>query len=572
MGYLVFARKYRPQVFEDVIGQDHVTRTLQNAIDADRVPHALLFAGPRGVGKTSAARILAKALNCAGGPKPTPCGTCDTCREIASGVSMDVIEIDGASNRGINEIRELRENVKYAPAGSRYKIFIIDEVHMLTPEAFNALLKTLEEPPGHVVFIFATTEPNRIPMTILSRCQRFDFRRIPLTAIVRRLEEIVDQEKIIISKDNLLVIARESEGSMRDAQSLLDQVISFAGNEVGDNDLGEVLGVIDRQLLYDVSDAIAKRDAGTCLEILDGVEQQGHDLREFSRELLQHFRNLIVARIAKNPEKLLDLPKHEVDELIKQSENKDLAHIQQCFTSLLQSEGTLSHSAFPKLILETTLIKMVDIEPVIPIDEVLHRLEVLEESLSRGGQTPSGGPGVHSGESHKPPVPQKPQEPAPPSNSAENNDVNQASEDNEAHKADREATWENLLASTNRKKPPLGALLSQGYLIHCDDEHIEIGFKGGSFSYDKIREKTNQTVLAGICQSLFNRDMRISFTLVEGAPTNTHAAKKRKETDRDRRIRKELLENPVVRDALDVFQGEIEEINPGARFESQKAK
>jgi len=373
MGYLVFARKYRPQIFEDVIGQDHVTRTLQNAIDADRVPHALLFAGPRGVGKTSAARILAKALNCAGGPKPTPCGTCDTCREIASGVSMDVIEIDGASNRGINEIRELRENVKYAPAGSRYKIFIIDEVHMLTPEAFNALLKTLEEPPGHVVFIFATTEPNRIPMTILSRCQRFDFRRIPLTAIVRRLEEIVDQEKIIISKNNLLVIARESEGSMRDAQSLLDQVISFAGNEVGDNDLGEVLGVIDRQLLYDVSDAIAKRDAGTCLEILDGVEQHGHDLREFSRELLQHFRNLIVARIAKNPEKLLDLPKHEVDELIKQSENKDLAHIQQCFTSLLQSEGTLSHSTFPKLILETTLIKMVDIEPVIPIDEVLHR-------------------------------------------------------------------------------------------------------------------------------------------------------------------------------------------------------
>jgi DNA polymerase-3 subunit gamma/tau len=572
MGYLVFARKYRPQVFEDVIGQDHVTRTLQNAIKAARVPHALLFAGPRGVGKTSAARILAKALNCATGPKPTPCGSCKICQEIASGVSMDVIEIDGASNRGINEIRELRENVKYAPASSRHKIFIIDEVHMLTPEAFNALLKTLEEPPGHVIFIFATTEPNRIPITILSRCQRFDFRRISLTEIIQRLEEIVDQEKISISKDNLLVIARESEGSMRDAQSLLDQVISFAGNEVGDNDVAEVLGVIDRQLLYDVSDAIAKRDAGTCLEILDGLEQHGHDLPGFSRELLQHFRNLMVARIAKNPEKLLDLPKHEVDELIKQSENKDLAHIQQCFTILLQSEGTLSHSTFPKLILETALIKMVDIEPVIPIDEVLHRLELLEKGLSRSGQTPEGGPDIHSGESHEPTVPQRPHKPAPPSNSAEDNDVNKESEDDGAHKAKREATWEKLLASANREKPPLGALLSQGYLIHCDDEHIEIGFKGGSFYYDRIREKANQAVLAGICESLFNRDMRIIFTLVEGAPTNTRATKKKEETDRDRRIRKELLENPIVRDALEVFQGEIEEIKPGARFESQKAK
>jgi len=241
MSYLVLARKWRPQLFEEVIGQRHITHTLQNAISQKRVAHAFLFTGARGVGKTSSARILAKALNCERGLRPNPCNECTTCQEITHGISMDVIEIDGASNRGIDEIRELRENVRYTPAKSRYKIYIIDEVHMLTKEAFNALLKTLEEPPPHIIFIFATTEPHKIPATILSRCQRYDFKRIPLREVVGSLKRIVEEERIQISQRGLLSIAQESEGSLRDAESLLDQVIAYAGKEIHDEDIEEAL-------------------------------------------------------------------------------------------------------------------------------------------------------------------------------------------------------------------------------------------------------------------------------------------------------------------------------------------
>jgi len=251
MSYLVLARKWRPQLFEEVIGQRHVTQTLQNAISQQRVAHAFLFTGARGVGKTSSARILAKALNCEKGLRTNPCNECASCQEITHGTSMDVIEIDGASNRGIDEIRELRENVRYTPAKSRYKVYIIDEVHMLTKEAFNALLKTLEEPPPHIVFIFATTEPHKIPATILSRCQRYDFKRIPFREVVESLKWIVEKEGIQISQRGLLSIAQGSEGSLRDAQSLLDQVIAYSGREIRDEDVVEVLGLIDRRVLSD---------------------------------------------------------------------------------------------------------------------------------------------------------------------------------------------------------------------------------------------------------------------------------------------------------------------------------
>src|SRR5512147_734901 len=244
MSYQVLARKWRPQVFDDVVGQGHITRTLQNAITSGRLSHAFLFSGPRGVGKTTTARILAKALNCAEGPTPTPCGKCDSCIETAAGTSVDVIEIDGASNRGIEHIRELRETVRYAPVGGKYKVYVIDEVHMLTNEAFNALLKTLEEPPPHVLFIFATTEPQKIPATIHSRCQRYGFKRIALAEIVLKLKEIAGKEGIVVSDMGLGMIARAAEGSMRDSHSLLDQAVSYSGMEIGDEDLQATLGAV----------------------------------------------------------------------------------------------------------------------------------------------------------------------------------------------------------------------------------------------------------------------------------------------------------------------------------------
>jgi DNA polymerase-3 subunit gamma/tau len=567
MGYLVFARKYRPQVFEEVIGQHHVTQTLQNAITGSRVAHALLFAGPRGVGKTSAARILAKALNCTTGPTPTPCDRCESCQEISSGICMDVIEIDGASNRGINEIRELRENVKYAPARGRHKIFIIDEVHMLTPEAFNALLKTLEEPPGHIVFIFATTEPNKIPITILSRCQRFDFRRISLKEIIQRLEDIIEREGIKISENSLLVLAREAEGSLRDAQSLLDQVISFAGDKVKDEDVAEVLGVVDRRLLYDTSMAIASHDAQRCLEILDQLNQYGYDFRQFSRSLLDHFRNLMVVHIAKNPETLFDLPKNELDELVDQTKKFDLRQVQQCFNVLLQTDSDLSRSTFPKLIMEIALLKMVDIQPVVTVDEILSRLESLEERLSGPGPRPMERPDTP--DSHSPKAARnedsenKPGTPGKPSGS----DDTKREETPSGNSEILESTWKGILEFTSRESPVLGALLSHGRLLCLDDRSIEIGFTPGSFYYERIQEEANKKALAGICRSLLKKDLQPVFSIVKKTSESSSHHRGERETDRDRRLRKEVLESPIVKDALEIFDGEIEEIKVGTRFE-----
>jgi len=568
MSYLVFARKYRPQVFEEVIGQRHVTQTLQNAIAAGRVAHAFLFAGPRGVGKTSAARILAKALNCASGPTPTPCGECESCREISSGISMDVIEIDGASNRGINEIRELRENVKYAPARSPHKIFIIDEVHMLTPEAFNALLKTLEEPPGHIVFVFATTEPSKIPVTILSRCQRFDFRRIPLKEIVQRLEDIVEREGVTIGENSLLSLAREADGSMRDAQSLLDQVISFAGNEIRDEDVAEVMGVVDRTLLYEISQAIASRDARSCLEILDRLDQFGYDFRRFSRELLDHFRNLMVAQITETPGALLDLPKNEIDDLISQARGTDFRRVQQCFSILLRSDGDLSRSTFPKLILEMALLKMTDIQPVVAVDEILNRLEALEERLSQTGIQPLNQSDTDPSHNPEPGIPNGSEENAASLDKAMGSDEALKPRTNGGSSEDLEVTWKSLLESTRRENPILGALLAHGQLAKVNDRVIEIGFRQGSFYYERIQEKVNKGALLEICRSLFGGDLQLSFSIIDKAPEFSATTGEKEETDRDRSLRKEILENPVVKDAMEILEGEIEEIKVGTHFDS----
>ncbi|MEJ2068394.1 MAG: DNA polymerase III subunit gamma/tau, partial [Deltaproteobacteria bacterium] len=260
MSYLVIARKYRPKTFDEVVGQGHVSRTLKNAIKIGRIAHAYLFSGPRGVGKTTVARIMAKALNCENGPTPDPCNKCKMCTGINEGSVTDVYEIDGASNTGVDDIRELRDNVRYLPASGRYNIYIIDEVHMLSINAFNALLKILEEPPAHVIFIFATTEPHKIPVTILSRVQRFDFRRLSLAEITGSLSQIAKEEGIKITDGALIIISREAEGSMRDAQSLMDQVVGFAGKEVTEADVREVLGLTDRELLFRMAGALMKKD------------------------------------------------------------------------------------------------------------------------------------------------------------------------------------------------------------------------------------------------------------------------------------------------------------------------
>ncbi|MCX5823811.1 MAG: DNA polymerase III subunit gamma/tau [Deltaproteobacteria bacterium] len=395
MEYRVLARKWRPQVFEDVLGQEHVVRTLQNAIGQQRIAHAFLFSGPRGVGKTSIARILAKALNCETGPTPTPCNQCGHCIEITNGNAIDVREIDGASNRGIDEIRELRENVKFAPASCHYKIYIIDEVHMLTREAFNALLKTLEEPPGHVIFIFATTETQKVPATILSRCQCFDFRRIPLKQITENLKKIAVSDGIKISDNGLSWIAEAGDGSLRDSQSIFDQVISYAGFEIGDPAVEEILGRSDRRFLFLLSEAVLARDAGRCLRIIDEAYYAGLDMRYFYQTLLGHFRNLLFTGIAGEKEPLVDLPAEEAAKLKGQTAGQSTETLQRYLEILMAEEENVRRSQNPRLNLEAILCRMAFLEPMIPIEAVLARMEGLEKRL--GGGPAAGGAGGSGG-------------------------------------------------------------------------------------------------------------------------------------------------------------------------------
>ncbi|MGA2193137.1 MAG: DNA polymerase III subunit gamma/tau, partial [Nitrospirota bacterium] len=321
MSYTVLARKWRPQQFGDVVGQEHVTRSLMNALSMGRVAHAFLFSGTRGVGKTTTARILAKALNCAKGPTPSPCGECDSCTEITQGSSVDVMEIDAASNRGIESIRDLRENVKYAPAKCRYKVYIIDEVHMLTGEAFNALLKTLEEPPPHVVFVLATTDPHKLPATILSRCQHYDFRRVPKAQIEAHLKSLTEKENIKADDAALGRLASLAEGSVRDGLSLLDQVISYCGDAgVREEDIDVTLGLVGREAVKEAARAVLSQDAAGTLGVVDALVDKGQDLRRFSTEILGLFRDLLVCKVSPRPDKAIDLPAPEVQEYKEMAE------------------------------------------------------------------------------------------------------------------------------------------------------------------------------------------------------------------------------------------------------------
>ncbi len=549
MSYLVLARKWRPQVFEEVIGQRPITQTLQNAISQKRVAHAFLFTGARGVGKTSTARILAKALDCEAGPQINPCNQCTTCHEISSGTSMDVIEIDGASNRGIDEIRELRENVRYTPAKSRYKIYIIDEVHMLTREAFNALLKTLEEPPPHIIFVFATTEPHKIPATILSRCQRYDFKRIPLKEIIGSLKRIVEEEKVQISQRGLFSIAQESEGSLRDAQSLLDQVISYGGKEIRDEDIAEVLGVIDRKILYDAIEAIANRNSERCMEIVEHIYHYGYDLQHFCRELLQYFRNLILMKVSQQPEGLMELPKEEFEILKKQAERFQFDQLNHLFSLLLRGEEEVAQSTFPRIMLEMTLIRMATLRPILPIDEILKKLEGLGK-IEYPTVKPIDEKLEDLEEVEHPTEVIEEMESPPLERAMDPNDSQKERVGGGESQKVREETWKGLVDFTRARNPVLGSFLALGNLVHMNDEKIEIGFEKDSFHYERMIEKENRTQLESICQEYFHRKIKVIISHL-----NQRVGLK------GRVVLEvgEAAQNPLIQEALRLFNGRIVE-------------
>lgn len=397
MSYLAIARKYRPATFAEIVGQEHVTTTLANAIARGRIHHAFLFCGARGVGKTTAARALAKSLNCVEGPTATPCGVCTSCLEVTSGTAPDLIEIDGASNNSVDDIRELRETVRYAPQGGRYKVYLVDEVHMLSNAAFNALLKTLEEPPPHVVFVFATTEPSKIPDTILSRVQRFDFKRIPLDGVVERLREIAEKEGATLSDTGLRMIARAGEGSMRDAQSLLDKIVSFGGPEVSDEMVAETLGLIDRSTLHRMLGAMLAGDPSTALDCIAQVDTFGHEMSRFSAELLELLRHATFVRLSDEARAHVDLPAEELDALTKLVADVEVGTLTRLFDALLDTHAEVLRASRPRIVFEMAVARLSTIEPAVPLATLLEKLEDLERRLGQGGGPPRGGGGGRGG-------------------------------------------------------------------------------------------------------------------------------------------------------------------------------
>jgi len=540
MSYLVLARKWRPQVFEDVVGQEHVTRTLQNAIKTGRVAHAYLFTGARGVGKTSAARILAKALNCINGPTPVPCNTCESCKEIAGGSSMDVFEIDGASNTGVDDIRELRENIKFPPIKCRYRIYIIDEVHMLSTNAFNALLKTLEEPPPHVIFVFATTDPQKIPVTILSRCQEFDFKRIPALLIQERLKTIAESEKIKITDRGLHIIAREADGGMRDAQSILDQVISFAGEEVSDEDVAKSLGVIDREVLKNVVKSIMERTPAGCIQVVERVYDYGYDVRLFCKNLLEYIRNLTVLKVIKDPGQLIDLPDGEIAELKTLSDGFSQDELQQLFAILSRGEEELKRSSSPRLSLEMTLIKMATLRPLIPVSELMEMVKGLEQGIGKAWSLEKKeDEKMRSLEDEKKILTSQPL----------NLSTSVSKEKVEAHIELEEPgdTWKSFMQLVQKRRPPLASKLEHGRLIELSDTEVRIGFDKGIY-LDMI-SKEDIKALEEMLNGHLSRNMKVVV-----APL----VKERKVQEP---IKKEQPRQPIIEEALKVFGGRIVEEN-----------
>ena len=368
--YTVIARRWRPKTFEDVIGQPHIVTTLRNAMRSGRIAHAYLFSGPRGIGKTSVARILAKAVNCTHVTDGEPCNTCDSCVGIDSGAYVDVIEIDAASNRGINEIKELRETVRYLPMEGKYKVYIMDEAHMLTSEAFNALLKTLEEPPGHNIFILATTEQQKIPYTIMSRCQRFDFRRISEAEIIQQMKRICTEERIAFDEKVFSYIVREADGSMRDAESILDQVIAYSGDHISERDVTDVIGVVERQLVYQIVEAVVAQDARGGLAAIERTLEQGYDAYQVYKALVSFLRDMLMIRLWEGKPPFLFIDEAEYNQLVELAKPLEYYEIQNMLNYVLQAED-LVRGAFPKISLEILFINLYNLSRLREVEHVL---------------------------------------------------------------------------------------------------------------------------------------------------------------------------------------------------------
>ncbi len=554
MSYLVLARKWRPRTFDKMVGQEFISRTLKNAVKTNHVAHAFLFSGSRGVGKTSAARILAKCLNCDEGPTPEPCNDCSSCQEIDEGRSLDVYEIDGASNTSVDDIRELRENIKYLPRPGKHRVYIIDEVHMLSKSAFNALLKTLEEPPDHVVFIFATTEPHKVPETIQSRCQRFDFRRIPRAKILERLQEMAQEEGYKIDERALSAVAKAADGSMRDAQSLLDQIISYCGPSVPDEAVAEILGIAGREYFYRISAAILGQDPRECIEALDEIYRSGYDINQFYRDLVEHFRNLLMARLLPDPSSVLDMNDGEIQELKQQAEQASPEDLRRLVSILLKAEQDILRSSLPRMGMEITLIKMAHLGRLEPLEKILEKITSFEETMTSGhtarrapspsppvkkAQTrpaaapaPSTGPRTLEGDKKKTGAPR----PASPPRASWN----------------APDAWQCFVDTVRKDRAMTAALLEDVARWEVNEDTVKVFCEEGTFLFDQLGNKETRTRLSRSAGDCFGEAVRFELCSAKGL-NDSKATPSPSALD-------EAQNDQTVKTALEVFHGTIKDV------------
>jgi DNA polymerase III subunit gamma/tau len=572
MSYLVLARKWRPQRFEDLVGQEPISRILGNALSQGKIAHAYLFSGPRGVGKTSTARILAKALNCSRGPTAQPCGECPACKEISDGTSVDVMEIDGASNNSVNDIRDLRERVKYAPAGGRYKVYIIDEAHMLSDAAFNALLKTLEEPPSHVVFVLATTAQRKIPATVLSRCQHLPFRRITVQKIMERLQRISETEGIGITPGAIEMVARAAEGSMRDSLTILDQVSAFS-SEVDESQVKDLLGMADFRALSELARAVIAGDREKILLVISELADGGTDFKSFTKDLMQFFRDLLVGKVTRAPEEILDFSDNEfavINDILREASVDTLAVF---LSEMIKAEADVRFASSPRIALEMSLIRASYSGLFRPVNEAVELIEaILAERGGASMKDPADGKSIRASET---PI-QKDgtacpgagdgvtiSEPlaadiTPPEVTASATDITcgnaMPSDDTQSHSeavrsdTERKDVLEAVIWKIGQTNHPLACKLAvaEGRM---EGDTLFIAFNGGD-SIHAGAVKRHIVAIEKAATEFMGREVHVKIETVK------------KRTQRRKEIREEILADPLVKEAMDLFGGRIVEIRP----------
>jgi len=557
--YLVLARKWRPQRFEDVVGQEHITRTIQNSITSGRIGHAFLFIGSRGIGKTTTARVLAKALNCekSKGPTPNPCGECDNCKTIASGNSIDVLEIDGASNNTVDDVRQLRENVRLVPSRSRFKIYIIDEVHQLSTSAFNALLKTLEEPPEHAVFILATTEAHKVPATIISRCQRYDFRRVGMASLIKLLRQILDEEKITCSDEALYAIARAADGGIRDAESILEQLISYCGKTITFKDVFDVLGLVDWKQLERVCAALLDKNIAELLKVVEDIVASGKDLSQFVQDILQYFRNLLVCKTA-DPKALLALPDDEIAAMQQMAEKFTLTNLIRLVEQFAELAKDFDSQLAQRIALESLLIRLSKVSVEVSVDAVLEKLA----AMGAGGIAPPRPLAVSA--------PQPTARDIEPGTAPSNGNGETAPRPRKAKvTADNLArVWPLIAQAASEHSMNLGVALGHAIPVEADGNQIVVRFAAAHMRAKALVERAeNLEVISGVLQCITQNiaSLRIDAELDEVVPelNETRPSPQVYGTVNPEEA-KAALADPHVAKVIDVFRGRIVEIKRGA--------